>query len=200
MEALFDDARGKEVLFHVKFTVVGNEYLSQLIDFFRVVIAEYEVVAQLLGYVIPCQASNEENFEGLPLESFHTLQEIYDVLKTFLEVLSKEPIHDVNYFSFSFVIELNFNLQRHFPFFSFFLISFVPSGIDIFEDFDECFDVCGQLNELQNDVLDVLGSEPFLDLGVRVVISITGLILLDNPEHETLNHVNHPEHGLRVHL
>ena len=84
MEALLDYARGKEVLFHVKFTVVGYEYLSQLIDFCRVVIAEYEGVTQLFGYVIPCLTSNEENFVGLSLEGFHSLQEIYDVLKTFL--------------------------------------------------------------------------------------------------------------------
>jgi hypothetical protein len=40
LDVFLDDARPKEVFFHIEVTVVGDKYLSQVIDFCRVVIAE----------------------------------------------------------------------------------------------------------------------------------------------------------------
>ena len=106
IEAILDDARGKEIFFHIEVTVVGDEYLSQLIDFSLVVITKGISIAQPFLNVIPCLTFYEENFVGLPLEGLHCLQEIYDIPKIFLEVLSKEPIHNFKYSSFSLIIEL----------------------------------------------------------------------------------------------
>ena len=93
--ALLNYARGKEVFFHIEVAVVGDEYLSQLSHSGLVLIAEGGSIAQPFLNIIPCLTFYEEYFVGLPVEGLHCLQEMYDVAKIFLEVLSKEPIHDV---------------------------------------------------------------------------------------------------------
>jgi hypothetical protein len=77
----------------------------------------------------------------------------------------------------------------------------ILSGIDNFEEFDEGADVCGLLEELQQDVLDVPGREPVFHVSERVIIiHLCGLILLHYPEHEALYHIIHPEQSLCLHL
>jgi hypothetical protein len=118
-----------------------------------------------------------------------------------LKVLSKKTIYDVKYSSFSLIIELNVKVLRHFPFFLFFLVGIIlPSGIDVFEEFDESFNVRGLFKELQQDVLDVLCRQPLLDVRVRVINILSGLILIDNLKNETLDDLNNPEQGLVLHL
>ena len=126
---------------------MGDEYLFELIYPDRVVITEGVSLPQPLLNVIPCLTFYEEYFVGLPLEGVHCLQETYDVPKIFIEVLSKEPINDLKNFSFSLIIELNVQMLRSFSFFLFFLLGIVSSGIDIFEKFDECSDICGLFKE-----------------------------------------------------
>ena len=158
-------------------------------------------MAQPFLNVIPCLAFYEEYFVGLPVEGLHCLQEIYDVPKIFLEVLTKEPIYDVKYSLISLIIELNVKVLRHLPFFLFFLVGIIlPSGIDVFEEFDESVYVRGLFKELQQDVLDVLGREPLLDVRVRVINILSVLILIDNLENETLDDLNNPEQGFVIHL
>ena len=144
IEALLDNTRGKKIFFHIEVIVVGDEYLSQLINFGLVVKLEGVSIAQPFLNLIPCLTFDEEIFVGLPLEGIHCHQEFYDIPKIFLEVLSKEVIHNVKYSSFSLIIEMNVKVLRNFPFFLFFLVSIViPSGIYVFEEFDECVDICG---------------------------------------------------------
>jgi hypothetical protein len=45
LDVLLDDAGAEEVFFHIEVTVVGDEYLSQMIDFCWIVIAEGICVA-----------------------------------------------------------------------------------------------------------------------------------------------------------
>jgi hypothetical protein len=202
LDVLLDDARDKEVFIHVEVTVVGDEYLSQMIDFGRVVKAEVIGVAQPFCYEVPSLTFNEEELIGLPLEGFHSLQEANDVAKIFLEVLSEELIHDVKYASFSLIIELNVKVLTHYlPHFFFLLMRVILSGIDNFEEFDEGADVCGLLEELQQDVLDVPGRQAILHVSERVIIiHLCGLIFLYDPEHEALDHIIHPEQCLCLHL
>jgi hypothetical protein len=118
-----------------------------------------------------------------------------------LEVLSNKTIYDLKYPPFSLIIELNVKVLRNFPFFLFFLVGkFLPSGIDVFEQFDESVDICRLFEELKQDVLDVFGRQPFLDVRVRVLNIMSGLILLDNLKNETLDDLNNPEQGLVPHL
>jgi hypothetical protein len=44
---------------------------------------------------------------------------------------------------------MNFKILDYFPLFLFFLLGIDSSGIDVFENFDECADICGLFEELQ---------------------------------------------------
>ena len=195
LDILLDDAWAEEVFFHIEVTVVRDEYLSQVIDFCRVVIAEGISIAQPFGYEISCLTFNEKFFVGLPLECVHCLQEVDDVAQIFLEVLSEELINDIKYSSLSLIIELDLQILiiHHLPDFLFFLLRIIPSGIDDLEEFDEGADINGLLEELKEDVLDVPGGEPILHVRERVVNILRGLILLYDPEHEALDDLVHPE-------
>ena len=76
---------------------MGDEYLSQMVYFVRVVVAKVISFTQHFGYVVPCLTFNEEFLEGLIFEGFHCLQENNDVAEIFFKVLRKELIHDVKY-------------------------------------------------------------------------------------------------------
>jgi hypothetical protein len=135
----FYDAWGKEGFIHIDVAVVGYKYLSQLPDLLIVIILETISISQSVGYVIPCLTLNEKNLEALPIEVFHCLQEVYNVLKILLfEVLFEELIDDFKNSSFSLIIELNVKmLNKDILCFFFFLMGIFSFGIENFEELDE---------------------------------------------------------------